>query len=76
MAESLEGRGCAGLAVVRVLSGTLHIELACRCGWTHHYSQTLAPGELLELDGCALSLEKFSHPHLRSRGTATRGASS
>lgn len=49
------------MAVVRVENGMLHIELACRCGWTHHYTQTIEADECLELDGWALNLEKFSH---------------
>lgn len=50
-----------GMAVVRVTNGMLHIELACLCGWTHRYRQTIEEGEFLELDGWALNLEKFSH---------------
>lgn len=68
-------RGCSVLVVVRVKNGTLHIELACRCGWTHHYSQTLEDGECVELDGCALSAEKFSHRPSKSPGIGTTGAS-
>jgi hypothetical protein len=68
------GQDCSGLVVVQVKSGTLHIELACRCGWTHHYCQTLEEGVSVELDGHALLLEKFSHRPLRSRGSAIPGA--
>lgn len=62
---------CTGMAVVTAMNGILHIELACRCGWTHHFTQTIGDDVYLELDGSALNLEKFSHLRSGSGGTGT-----
>lgn len=64
---------CSGLVVVETRNGWLRIGLACRCGFSRVWSLGLGPDASLVLGGCALSLEKFSHPHSRSPGGGMNG---
>ena len=67
--------GCSGLVVVETRNARLHIELACRCGYTQSWSVALGPNELVELDGSAVQLERFSHRPLKSPGGEMSGES-
>lgn len=66
---------CSGLVVVETRNGWLRIGLACRCGFSRVWSLGLGPDASLVLGGCALSLEKFSHPHSQSPGGGMNGDS-
>jgi len=63
----------AGLVVVEARNGWLRIGLACQCGYSRNWSVQLEQNESLELDGVALTLDRFSHRPSKSPGGETSG---
>jgi hypothetical protein len=59
---------CSAWVAVRPKSGSLRIELVCRCGWMQSYPPESGLAGWLELDGASALLERFYQHHSKLRG--------